>query len=270
MSTVAARASGDPLAEPPLLQAGTLAGLLPGLFHGFSGALPRHDDFSRSTQRLAGRLAPGRAMPWPLELGQPHGREILDLDGWRPPEGLAAGDPPPRVRGVDGARATGAAACTLAIKAADCVPVLAVDPERSTYAALHAGWRGVARGILPNLLGQWRDAGSSLARVRLAFGPCIQPCCFEVKSDCLAEFDAGHLRGAIEERGGATYLHLTEVLTRQAAQLGIGWERIELLLYCTSCHRDPSGAHPFASYRRARRAGKDLSGRNAAFIGVLG
>jgi copper oxidase (laccase) domain-containing protein len=91
-----------------------------------------------------------------------------------------------------------------------------------------------------------------------------------VKGDCLAEFAPEHLRGAVEERAGATYLHLTEVLTRQAAQLGIGWERIESLLYCTSCHRDPSGAHPFASYRRAKREGQDLDGRNATFIVLLG
>jgi len=141
---------------------------------------------------------------------------------------------------------------TLAIKAADCVPVLAVHPEARAYAALHAGWRGVAAGILPRLLSAWRRQGLPLSGVVIALGPHIRCCCFEVRGDCLARFPQSDLGGAVETRDGSTYLSLERVLTAQAGAFGIPPLRIEALPFCTCCYR-ADGIHPFASYRRAGR-----------------
>lgn len=211
-------------------------------------------------------------------LEQPHAANILhtgngDADAAMGGAVLAAGEPLRELgggfaKGYDGAAATLAAPALLTVRAADCVPVLAVDPERGAYGALHAGWRGIAAGILPNLLAGWREAGSSLGAVRLAFGPGIRVCCFEVQADCLGAFDVALLADTVQRVGGATHLDLVGVLRGQARAVGLSDEQVEVLPYCTTCHQDGAGEFPFASYRRSRRDGTRTPGRNASFIGV--
>jgi hypothetical protein len=179
------------------------------------------------------------------------------------------------VPGYDGAIANLAvrspafpAAPTLLVKGADCVTVLAVHAGISAYAALHAGWRGAAAGILPRLLSAWRAHGVDPGRIRLAFGPHIRDCCFEVRDDCLAHFLRGDQEGAVTEREGRTYLSLERVLRLQAAVFGLREDQTEAWPYCTRCYKDASGAYPFASYRRAQQEGLPAA-RNVAFIGPM-
>jgi YfiH family protein len=68
----------------------------------------------------------------------------------------------------------------LAIKTADCLPIF-IEGNRGVL-GLHAGWRGLAKGIL-------KRAELSLIQPRRAFlGPSIQACCFEVSGDFEKEF----------------------------------------------------------------------------------
>jgi hypothetical protein len=229
--------------------------------HGFTAAFGRLDDAGLRADlgRRLGLAAAGA--PAVVLLAQPHGAEIADLDGG----GWGGAEAP--LAGVDGATAGGGAARLLVVKAADCVPVLAVDAARGRYAALHAGWRGAAAGILPNLLRLWGAEGAAPEGVRLALGPHIRDCCFAVQADCLERFQPRHLAGAVRDRDGATFLALEAVLRAQAAEFGIGPERIEALPDCTACARDAAGRHPFASHRRDHRAGRPV-GRNLSFIGI--
>jgi copper oxidase (laccase) domain-containing protein len=259
-----------------VLQSERLARALPGLRHGFTFALARMDDAALGAE-LTARLGLGGS-PWLLD--QPHGAGILDL-GAPPYRGAPIPRGPDRVpvTGYDGSMArlgspNGAAGAgaptgpTLVIKAADCVTVLAVHSASGAYAALHAGWRGVAAGILPRLLTLWRERGDDLGAVTLAFGPHIRSCCFEVREDCLARFSAADLAGAVETRSGSTTLDLERVLRTQAEAFGISAGRIDALPYCTRCTQ-VDGAHPFASHRRAQQEGRP-AGRNLAYIGPAG
>ncbi len=260
-----APAQGDrPAREfPACLRAATLQSLGPRLIHGFSGGFPREDD-----ARFAGQVRPWlEREAGPLHgalavMAQPHGREIADLDTLAPGPSLVLPLPD-----VDGACAGGRATPVLLVKSADCVPVLAVDPERGQVAALHAGWRGVAAGILPRLLARWRGQGSSLAQVRLVFGPHIRACCFAVRQDCLAHFAPDDLADAIAQRGEFTYLALETVLRGQARRAALTEDQVESLALCTDCHRSPQGETVFASYRRSGRAG-ERAGRNVSFIAL--
>ena len=64
----------------------------------------------------------------------------------------------------------------LAVYAADCVPLLVVDPERPAVGALHAGWRGAAAGIVPALLEvMGARFGTRPHSLRAALGPAIGP-----------------------------------------------------------------------------------------------
>jgi YfiH family protein len=251
---------------PPRFQAASLRQLAPGVAHGFSGGFPRAEEGALADQVrpwLERELGPGAGpLVW---MTQPHGREIADLAGAVPnggPEGVLT------LQGVDGASAGGHATAVLLVKSADCVPVLAVDPQRGYVAALHAGWRGVAAGLLPHLLERWRGQGSRLEQVRLVFGPHIRACCFEVRQDCVERFDPADLPDALDTRCGSTYLSLETVLHRQARRAGLERRQIETLPLCTDCHRSPQGETVFASYRRSNRAGV-AAGRNLSFVALL-
>lgn len=263
--------TSSPRHAPILIAAGSLQGLLPGLVHGFSTNFPfgPNPSVAATLQSLVEERF-NRRMPMPLMLEQPHAAEILATEN-----GAVSRLPVVRrdghgtfLKGYDGATASLAAPALLGVRAADCVPVLAVHPQCGAFAALHAGWRGTAAGILPNLLRAWREKGGALAGVRLAFGPGIRACCFAVRDDCLSRFQPGHLAGAVARVNGAQHLDLARVLTTQAVAGGLSPEQIEVLPYCTCCHENEAGHRPFASYRRSQKLGRRTDGRNAAFIGL--
>ena len=63
---------------------------------------------------------------------------------------------------------------------ADCTPILLHDPVHHAAAAVHAGWRGTAKGIAARCVeAMSRDFGTDPADLQAAIGPCIGPCCFE-------------------------------------------------------------------------------------------
>jgi YfiH family protein len=249
------------------------------LVAGFSTALPALSD--ARLQALApslGALDGSAAVPAVI-LAQHHSTRLLDLGSLPPTDGRVDGRtrpalPPFDTGGTstlafDGAYAGPTVSALLLIKAADCVPVLAVDPQTGRYGALHAGWRGAAGGILPALLERWRREGSTLRLVRLAFGPHIQGCCYEVGADCLSAFEPEALEQAVIRDGRATHLALSAVLSQQAAALGIAPERVQTSTHCTRCHREADGRHRYASYRRTRQEGTGPVGRNLSLIGLV-
>ena len=68
--------------------------------------------------------------------------------------------------------------------AADCTPVLLFDPVKNVAAAVHAGWRGTANGIVRKTVEKMaREFGSNPADIGAAIGPCISQCCFETDLD---------------------------------------------------------------------------------------
>jgi YfiH family protein len=69
----------------------------------------------------------------------------------------------------------------LAVRTADCVPVLLYDPRGRVSAAVHAGWRGIEAGIIEETLSRLTsDYGSRPEDVIAAIGPAICQSCFEI------------------------------------------------------------------------------------------
>jgi polyphenol oxidase len=73
----------------------------------------------------------------------------------------------------------------LAVMAADCMPVLFASKDGSAIGAAHAGWRGLAAGVLENTVA---EMGSPAAQIVAWMGPCIGPTAFEVGEDVRAAF----------------------------------------------------------------------------------
>ena len=132
----------------------------------------------------------------------------------------------------------------LAVSIADCVPISIVHPKAAAVAALHAGWRGVAGGILGHGVAAFAALGAAdVAALHVHLGPAICGECYEVGPEVHAALDL-----PVPDRN--VPVDLRAVLTAQAAALGVRPEHITQSAYCTRCSADA----PFFSHRRGDRA----------------
>ena len=155
------------------------------------------------------------------------------------------------LEGADG-HGTATAGLLLAVTAADCIPVYVVDPVRRAVVLLHAGWRGVAEGILPAGLRELVRQGSRVENLLVHCGIGICGLCYEVRSEV---FLACGVSAPAEGRGG---LDLREVLSAQATNMGV-----EKVSTSPLCSRHDSRL--FFSHRGSGGA----DGRMAAYLGLL-
>lgn len=88
----------------------------------------------------------------------------------------------------------------VAVRTADCVPLLMADPATGVVAAVHAGWRGTAaRAAVAAVEAMAEEHGTRPADLVVAIGPCIGSCCYEVGSELVDAFAAaGHERYLID------------------------------------------------------------------------
>ena len=121
----------------------------------------------------------------PAWLNQVHGADVIDAATWRRQDEPARADA--------SIAATHDAVC--AIMTADCMPVLFADREGRVVGAAHAGWRGLARGVLENTVNRMREAGAG--ELTAWMGPAIGPQTFEVGPDVRQAFD--HLGAVARE-----------------------------------------------------------------------
>ncbi len=138
----------------------------------------------------------------------------------------------------------------VAVKTADCVPILLVDERHRAVSAVHSGWRGTAAGIVARaaeLMGE--RFGTKAAGLHAAIGPAIGKCCYEVGPEVAAQF-------SIE---GRTHLDLPEINRAKLAEIGIPADRIYVSQLCTMCC-----AEEFHSFRRD----KEAAGRLYSFVGL--
>ena len=182
---------------------------------------------------------------------------------------VAASDDPETVKGVeaDGLCSDGAG-LGLSVHVADCVPALIADPRTGACAALHAGWRGTVAGVATaGVAALGRAFGCRPGDLRVALGPCIGPCCFDVGPQVVAAFEAAwpgaRVAGVVVDTPGfQPRIDLRQCLRLQFQAAGVLPEHIDASSDCTHC--DPAGR--FYSFRRSSR----LTGQLAGFIVVPG
>jgi YfiH family protein len=139
----------------------------------------------------------------------------------------------------------------LRVVTADCVPVLLAGPE--AIAAVHAGWRGLAAGILEAAVAALGDGERPL---RALIGPSIGGCCYEVGPD-VAEALAKRAgsAGVILDRGPGRRPHLDLGLAARLELGRAGVEQVTTIDACTRCD-----AERLWSYRReGKRAGRNVA-----------
>jgi YfiH family protein len=145
----------------------------------------------------------------------------------------------------------------LGIWTADCLPILMLDRSKKVIAAVHAGWRGVWRGIVQRTARTMIETFESApGNILAGIGPGIGPCCYEVGTDVVSLFQNSHNtpHQFIQEREGRFYLDLSRAAQLELSQVGIPPENIEVIPLCTACRKDL-----FFSFRRDGKPGRQLS-----------
>jgi hypothetical protein len=175
----------------------------------------------------------------------------------------------------------------LGVLAADCFPVILVDPKHRAIGVFHAGWRGTVKRIVQKGVGEMhRWFGTSASDLRAAIGPGIRQCCYEVRPEVRSNFEsqfsyADELfretkeRDEIHERypllfltarapghselPQKIFLDIAEANRRQLIEAGVPAKNISDVGLCTCCRQDL-----FFSHRRE----KGLTGRMMAAVGI--
>jgi hypothetical protein len=200
---------------------------IPGLVHGF----------------LAGRVEPRMPVLLPRQV---HGTRV------------ALADPTWTGEEADGL-VTASSGTVVGVVTADCVPILLVAERQRVAAAVHAGWRGAAAGIVAAALAQMRRAfGVEPSDVEASLGPAIGPCCYEVGDEVREAFErrSGSVtRPSWSGRTGRIVLDLRGAIRLLLDAEGV--RRTDLIGPCTRC------APEFCSYRRDGAT----AGRQLSFIG---
>jgi len=189
----------------------------------------------------------------PVWLHQVHGTRVLHL----------AEDTPEHPPEPADAAWTDRRGMACLVGAADCLPVLFAADDGRAVAAAHAGWRGLAAGVLEATLGALREgAGVPAAGVLAWIGPGIGPAHFEVGADVLAAFgvpalerDQPRFRFRARADGSPRWLADLPALAEQRLRAA-GVSRVEASGLCTV-----SDASRFFSFRR-----DGVTGRMAAAI----
>ena len=202
---------------------------------------PLGDVLARRLRRLAGALDSAR----PVDLRQVHGASVWEVDEELPVADVRAD-----------ALVTERADRLLLVRTADCIPLLLAREDGRRVAAIHAGWRGLAAGVIPHALdalgpGDWVGA----------IGPCVSRPHFEVGPEVRAAFEAADLSEAVHpDRGSRAHVDLRSAAAIQLERAGV--RRIDRTDRCTYEH-----AAEFYSYRRdVTHGGRPRTGRLAALI----
>jgi YfiH family protein len=190
----------------------------------------------------------------PVWLSQVHGTAVVDAGRVAPQE----------VPEADASIAT-RAGMVCAILTADCLPVLLADVEGRVVGAAHAGWRGLAAGVLESTVEAMRAAGAG--QLTAWMGPAIGQYQFEVGPDVEQAFmrdahdgsDARHVQAAFSVIEGKPGKYLADIYALARHRLRrAGVARVSGGEFCTV-----SNSGRFYSFRR-----DGVTGRQASLVWI--
>jgi polyphenol oxidase len=145
------------------------------------------------------------------------------------------------IRGSEGdALITSSKGIAIGVFTADCVPILIVDEEKEVIAVVHAGWRGTNLKIVNKVLKYMIDILEvNPNNVKVAIGPSIQKCCFEVTKEVAELFKHSYVINS------KWYVDLIKENIDQIVESEVPINNIETGKLCTMCDQ-----RLFYSYRR--------------------
>jgi polyphenol oxidase len=149
----------------------------------------------------------------------------------------------------------------LAVKTADCVPLLVGDTANGFSCGIHAGWRGAAANVIASAISALKGAGADPDAMIAAIGPAACARCFEVGAEVAERFHALGFAGSVSRISGSLRLDLEDVCAQQLQAAGVRAANIHRSGRCT-IHED----NLFFSHRREGKLGRPV-GRMISVIG---
>ncbi len=128
----------------------------------------------------------------------------------------------------------------IAVKTADCVPILFCDPAHRVIGAAHAGWRGTVAGVAAACVSAMLERGASAGDIVAAIGPCIHADCYETGRDFVDAVSASRCASLclpqIRPAGNGRYFADLPAMNRAILrEAGLAEDRILVSGFCTAC-----------------------------------
>ncbi len=132
---------------------------------------------------------------------------------------------------------------------ADCPSVVLYDGDSRLLMVLHAGWKGIAAGIIENAVSTMHQFGAHRSRITAFIGPSIRRCCYEVGPEVATAVD-----GIPHEHAQKVYIDLPDIIMARLGARGIPPERVTATADCAKCAVDNKTGKPlYFSYRRDKK-----------------
>ncbi len=193
-------------------------------------------DTDENVQHNLNQLCTAAQLPIPHRSRQVHGTSHLLCEG----EGLQHSHQADIL-------ITRTAESAVAVRTADCLPILLIDKQARVAAAVHAGWRGTVQNIAAIAIQKMQEYGAKPEHILACLGPCIAASCFEVGLDTANALSHSHPQAQqyiyYKDNKARVDIQAINALQLQSSSLKIN--NIESIKCCTSCLPER-----FFSYRR--------------------
>lgn len=126
---------------------------------------------------------------------------------------------------------------TLSVITADCVPIIFYDPINQLIGISHQGWKGTLEQLPKKMILNLTNLGSKVANIKVAIGPAINECCYEISKDLAAQFSKKLGSKFITKTKSNYYLNLLKINYQQLIAAEIQPQHIDYFPFCTSCNQ---------------------------------
>lgn len=139
----------------------------------------------------------------------------------------------------------------LVARTGDCVPIIYYDEKNNIIGISHQGWRGSVKKMVQKMIQTMLDTGAQIQHIKIAIGPSIGACCYEISDDLYYEFlDEldGYSEKIFTHRHGKWHLNLLKLNYLLCLDMGIDKKHIDFFPFCTRCDKKR-----FFSFRRDKK-----------------
>tara|TARA_B100001121_G_scaffold297388_1_gene303784 strand:- start:430 stop:1188 length:759 start_codon:yes stop_codon:yes gene_type:complete len=149
----------------------------------------------------------------------------------------------------------------IAVLTADCAPILIYDHKENMIAAIHAGWKGAFKGIVPKVINFMINKGCESNNMTAVIGPCISKESYNVKEDFKIKFLKKNKKNVIffKKRKDTIYFDLPNYIKFQLKSMNIS--KIDMINIDTFDKKNN-----FFSARQSLNSNHDDYGRNISLI----